>query len=498
MATELSEVGPAALAALEHGHTLGRYELLAPIGRGGMAVVWAARLTGTRGFSKVVALKTMLQGLSADPRFERMFLKEADIARSIDHPNVCQVLDLGEQRGVLYLVMEWIDGDSLATLRDALEERNERVPVAIAARIAEQAARGLAAAHSLRDDAGEHAGVVHRDVSPQNILLRADGLVKIVDFGVAKALERTDHTTQSGFIKGKVAYLAPEQAQGLDVDPRADVFSLGVVVYELLTGVHPFRAASDVATLLRVSSDEPARPVRALRADVPDRLARTIERALAKTPSERHPSMLDLARELAAAAAEIEAGEEPSLAAFVRDALGDRRAERARLLREAAAIADERAARAQSEPATRPDPARPAPRSRLALSIGITVAVGALGVAIGAGVRPEGRAPASAARPDLSTPPSPSPAASVSGSPIVAASQSAGVPPPATSTLSFPAVAPSAGATTSSGVAWRAPRPPSSPAASTRPAADAPSTSPPPATTPSTSAGEARFRDPGF
>lgn len=498
MATELSEVGPAALAALEHGHTLGRYDLLAPIGRGGMAVVWAARLTGTRGFSKIVALKTMLQGLSADPRFERMFLKEADIARSIEHPNVCQVLDLGEQRGVLYLVMEWIDGESLSVLRDVLEERAEQVPVAIAARIGEQAARGLAAAHSLMDDAGEYAGVVHRDVSPQNILLRSDGLVKIVDFGVAKALERTDHTTQSGFIKGKVAYLAPEQAQGLEVDARADVFALGVVLYELLTGVHPFRAASDVATLLRVSSDEPARPVRALRAHVPDRLARTIERALSKTPSERHPSMLELARELAAAAAEVEAGEEVSLAAFVHDALGDRRAERARVLREAATIADERAARTLAEPATSTAPPRPAARSRLGLSIAITIAVGALGVAIGAGVRPDGR-PLATAGPAITPPPppSPSPSASASASPIAAASQSAGIPSPAASTIAAPSVPPSGGAVISSVAAGRAPRSASSPASS-RPAAGAASASPPPAATPSTSAGEARFRDPGF
>jgi len=159
----------AALGVLTEDQTLGRYELLAPIGRGGMAIVWAARLCGTHGFSKIVAVKTMLPALSSDPRFEGMFLAEAKIAARIKHPNVCEILDLGEDRGVIYLVMDWIDGEPLSRLRAICHARGRSIPSGIAAWIIAQAARGLHAAHELKDEAGDSCEVIHRDVSPQNI-----------------------------------------------------------------------------------------------------------------------------------------------------------------------------------------------------------------------------------------------------------------------------------------------------------------------------------------
>src|SRR6185503_10737959 len=160
----------AAVGTLGAGSALGRYELLLPIAQGGMATVWAARMKGSRGFSKIVAIKTMLPSLSNDPRFEQMFLSEAEIASRIKHPNVCEILDLGEEEGVLYLAMEWIAGESLVTLLADCQRQERSVPYAVAARIGLEAARGLHAAHELKDDAGALFGIVHRDVSPHNIL----------------------------------------------------------------------------------------------------------------------------------------------------------------------------------------------------------------------------------------------------------------------------------------------------------------------------------------
>ena len=178
-----------------------------------MATVWAARLKGTRGFQKIVAVKTMLPSVSDDPLFEQMFLDEATLASSIRHPNVAEILDLGEENGVLFLVMEWVDGEPLSVLMKAAYKRGG-VPIPVGIRIAMEVCEGLHAAHELRDESGSLLDVVHRDVSPQNILVTFDGVVKIVDFGVAKAAGRAGTQTTAGQIKGKAAYMSPEQARG--------------------------------------------------------------------------------------------------------------------------------------------------------------------------------------------------------------------------------------------------------------------------------------------
>src|SRR5262249_52176616 len=178
------------LQEIQPGQTLGRYEFLVPIAEGGMAAVWAARLKGSRGFSKTVAVKTMLPTVSDDPQFEQMFLDEAQICARIKHPNVVEILDLGEQDDVLYLVMEWVDGEPLSSVRRAAAKQGN-LPRSIAVKIIADAAAGLHAAHELKDELGNPVGLVHRDISPQNILLAYDGGVKIVDFGVAKAAGRT-------------------------------------------------------------------------------------------------------------------------------------------------------------------------------------------------------------------------------------------------------------------------------------------------------------------
>src|SRR6185369_4208853 len=224
-----------------------------PIAAGGMAMVWAARLKGTRGFQKIVAVKTMLPKLSEDDQFEKMFLDEASLASRVRHPNAVEILDLGEQDGVLFLAMEWIDGIPLNQLMKAAK-RKTGVPTTVATRIVIQACAGLHAAHELTDAKGKLIGLVHRDISPQNILVTFDGVAKVVDFGVAKATALGEGTTREGQLKGKIGYVAPEQERGEPIDRRADVFAMGIVLYTLTTGKHPFRKDSDTATLFSIAS----------------------------------------------------------------------------------------------------------------------------------------------------------------------------------------------------------------------------------------------------
>ena len=318
--------------------TLGRYELLAPIGRGGMAVVWAARLRGSRGFSRLVALKAMLPHLSSDPRFEAMFLTEARIASRLRHPNVCRVLDVGEEDGLLFLVMDWVDGVSLSTLVRTCRASGDEIPLDVAAHLIAQAARGLHAAHVLTNDSGAIEGVVHRDVSPQNLLVTCDGVVQVVDFGIAKNGESSTERTETGLIKGKVAYVAPEQVAHAEIDARADVFALGVVLFELVTGVHPFRGETELATLLAIASDEPAPPIAD---DVPAALRSTLARAVAKDKADRYASMQELARDLEAYVSEAGGGADRT-SRFVREAIANETDERAAILSQAVQDADDR------------------------------------------------------------------------------------------------------------------------------------------------------------
>jgi serine/threonine-protein kinase len=337
---------PAPFGDLGAGATLGRYELLLPVARGGMAQVWAARVIGSAGLPSLVAVKTMLPAFSTDEHFEQMFLAEAEIAARIQHPNVGAVLDRGEQDGVLYLVMEWIDGESLLALSQECEARGRAMPLEVAAQLVRDAARGLHAAHELRDESGALAFVVHRDVSPHNILVTPAGAVKIVDFGVAKAVARSEHPpTSAGHRKGKAQYMAPEQIYGDAIDRRVDVFALGIVLYHLTTGTHPFRGANVLATLARITAPEPAAAPGTLVPGYPDELARVVARALAKDREARYPTMAALADDLDAALRALgAAGATVTAADFVGEMLGARAAVRAADLREAERAADLRAA----------------------------------------------------------------------------------------------------------------------------------------------------------
>jgi eukaryotic-like serine/threonine-protein kinase len=275
------------------GRRLGRYELLRLIGEGGMAQVWAARMDGSRGFHKVVALKTLIPALARDPQFQRMFLDEANLASKIHHRNVVEIFDLGDTDGVLFLVMEWIDGQAMNRL---LRPNRRALPLlpGVAARIVADAAHGLHEAHELRDERGVPLGIVHRDVCPQNILIDRDGTVKVADFGIVKAFERLGDTTQTGEIKGKGEYMSPEQAQSQPVDRRSDIFSLGVILFEAVTGAHPFQGTHEVVMMQQIVWTDPSRPS-SIRPECPPELEAIILKALARDPQHRFQTADEMA-----------------------------------------------------------------------------------------------------------------------------------------------------------------------------------------------------------
>lgn len=338
------------------GHRLGRYELLVPVAQGGMATVWAARLRGTRGFTKLVAIKTLLPALCEDPRFEQMFLAEARLASHIRHANVCEILDLGEESGTLYIVMEWVDGEPLGAIQRA-SQRGAGFPASIAVRVGISAALGLHAAHELTDDAGNNVGLVHRDVSPGNILVTYDGAVKIVDFGIAKAEHSAEApTTRIGEVKGTLSFMSPEQARGDAVDRRSDVFALGVVLYKIVSGKHPFQRENEFLTLHRIIDQVPAVPLASACPGCPPALHAAVMKALEKNPERRHATMADFAKALEQAATELPPAGTLDVAAFLQGLLGERGERRRRAIKGALTLIDERPSGPGADPTIRPQP----------------------------------------------------------------------------------------------------------------------------------------------
>jgi serine/threonine protein kinase len=328
---------------------LGRYELLLPIAAGGMAMVWAARVKGTRGFQKVVAVKTMLSKLTEDEQFEQMFLDEASLASQIRHPNVVEISDLGEQDGVLYLAMEWIDGVPLNLLMK-IAKPTGGVPLPIAARILMNACAGLHAAHELRDANGQLIGLVHRDVSPQNILVTYDGVSKVVDFGVAKATAMGGGATVAGQLKGKVSYMAPEQVRGEAIDRRVDIFAMGIVLYALTCGKHPFRRENEAATMYTIASNEPVVSPRKFLPDYPVSLEAVVMKALEKNASERYATASEMQRALDQCFPVSErANTDEDIGTFINKLFGKKREESRAALAEALALADKQGPRPAPE-----------------------------------------------------------------------------------------------------------------------------------------------------
>lgn len=287
-----------------------------------MASVWVARLVGKHGFEKLVAIKTILPQFAADSRFQRMFLDEARIASHIEHTNVTQILDLGEQHDILYLVMEFVDGDSLSRLFHAVRKSGVGLPPKMALRILADTCGGLHAAHELRGPDGTLLELVHRDVSPQNILLSPLGVAKLIDFGIAKARGRLGEETNAGLLKGKIRYMAPEQATGGRVDRRSDIFAIGAILYHLLSGNAPFDGENQLAILHRLTSRQPPLP---LPSTVHPAVAAIARKALAHSPDARHATAAEMQIELEAAMVEAKLTcTTAEVARFIHEQLADR------------------------------------------------------------------------------------------------------------------------------------------------------------------------------
>jgi serine/threonine-protein kinase len=237
------------MGPLVAGAKLGRYEILAKLAAGGMAIVYVGRVQGVAGFERLVAIKVLHANLAHEEEFIGMFLDEARLAASIRHPNVVPTIDISDSEEAGYfIVMEYIEGDHLGALLSSAHKLQEKLPLPIALRIVADALGGLGAAHDLCDETGKSLQLVHRDVSPHNIMVGRDGVVRLTDFGVAKAEDRLTHT-RDGQVKGKLAYMAPEQAANGQTDSRSDLFSMGVILWECLTGERLFRAENTAATL---------------------------------------------------------------------------------------------------------------------------------------------------------------------------------------------------------------------------------------------------------
>ena len=296
----------------ENLRMLDRYELIAELASGGMATVYLARLGGLAGFQRLYAIKHLHPYLHGDRQFVQMFLDEARLAAGIHHPNVVAILEVGASDSGYYLVMEYVEGDTLARLlARASSSSNDSVPFGVSVRILLDVLDGLDAAHDLRDLQGMPLGIVHRDVSPQNILVGVDGVAKITDFGVARAASRLN-ATKAGQLKGKIAYMAPEQAQSGEVDRRTDVFAAGIVLWEALAMRRLFREVNDAATLNRVLF-EPIPSVCEFNPAVPRVLDQVVMKALEREPENRFRSCAAFMEALEQAA------EEASLLVSVRE-----------------------------------------------------------------------------------------------------------------------------------------------------------------------------------
>jgi len=336
----MTSSAPPPPVTLEPGTRLDRYELLCVLAHGGMANVWLARVQGKMGFQRLCAVKTILPNVADDASFKTMFLDEARIASRIEHPNVVHMTDVGEAQGVPYLVMDLVEGEPLHKLPRACEKRGIRIPLGVVLRILADACHGLHAAHELTDDMGQPLGVVHRDMSPQNILVSAAGVSKVIDFGVAKARDRSTGQTTVGTLKGKISFMPREQALGQDVDRRADTWALGAVLYYLLTGRPPFKGEHQLATL-QMAMNGAAIP--ALPPTFPISLRMAVTRALAHEPGQRYQTALEmgealetLMRKLGVVTTHAEVG------AFVQQTLGDKLDARKQLVASALSEASNR------------------------------------------------------------------------------------------------------------------------------------------------------------
>lgn len=409
-------------APIRSGRVLGRYVLCYELASGGMATVYLARTDGAGGFGKLVALKLIHPHLAKQREFVDMFMDEARIAARIVHPNVCSVFDFGEEEGTYFLAMDYLVGETAGKLmRTAWKRPNvaaRKKTLATFAKVIADAAEGLHAAHEVRGDDGRLLGVVHRDVTPQNLFVGYDGSVRVVDFGVALAVDRAHHTAV-GTLKGKYPYMAPEQVRQKDVDRRADVWGLGVCLWEMLAGRRLFQQKSEFDTL-RAVTELPVPKVSDVNPDVPPVLDAIVAQALSRDREVRFATARDLSRELDAAIATLGGASAGDVAELMDELFATERRERALLMEKARKLDPEHPSTSKVKPmppglatgeatptpspliAPLPGPAAPEPPARPAwllpaAGIGALLFVAiALALALGGSDEPAGVAAAAA------------------------------------------------------------------------------------------------------
>ena len=275
----------------------GRYKLLGRIGEGGMAEVFRALMTGPEGFERELVLKRILPRLSETGDFKTMFIREAKISALLLHPNIVQIYEFGEAEGAYFIAMENVQGVTLREALTTLRREQRAMPYLVAADIARQICIGLDYAHTLHGPDGKALEIVHQDISPTNIMLAYTGTVKILDFGIARAASFAEEEAKKGLIKGKVSYLSPEQINVRPFDARADVFALGVVFHEMLTGRRLFQAKNDIGKMRQLLA-APIAPPSAMNATIPRELDRIVMRALSIDMTERYQTTADMASDL--------------------------------------------------------------------------------------------------------------------------------------------------------------------------------------------------------
>jgi len=276
---------------------VGKYKLVRKLATGGMAEVFLAKVDGAMGFEKEVVVKRILPEMVEEDGFVEMLFTEARLAARLNHPNIVQIFDFGQADGTYYLAMEYIDGLDLRSMMKRVTAHTLSLSPVFCAWLIARACEGLAFAHEARDPAtGMPLGLIHRDVSLDNILLSRQGALKVVDFGIAKAADQA-HSTKAGIVKGKLSYLSPEQIEGKTLDRRVDVYALGVVFYELLTGRKPFNATTQ-STMVKAILNEAPVPAVQRRPDLPEAVARILERALAKDRDQRYRDCLEFQSDL--------------------------------------------------------------------------------------------------------------------------------------------------------------------------------------------------------
>jgi serine/threonine protein kinase len=275
----------------------GAYELVERVAVGGMAEVFKAKRGGLEGFEKVVALKRILPHLSDNAEFVRMFVDEAKVVAGLSHPNIVPIFDLGRVGNSYYIAMEYVHGRDLRTIERRARERGLRFPLDLSLRIVSEVCAALEYAHRKKDESGRPMEIVHRDISPQNILVSFEGDVKLVDFGIARAATSAT-TVDPAVLRGKLLYMSPEQAWGRAVDARSDLFSLGLVLYELVTGTRAFQPAGSERMTVELVRQCLILPPREVNPRVPEALDRVILKALAREPDERYADAAQMQRGL--------------------------------------------------------------------------------------------------------------------------------------------------------------------------------------------------------